>query len=143
LFYGEGRIPSSNAQLYQDILLFSLNLKEYHPEANGTFRVRELARWLIQNHKKYRDEYQSSKKNFSERIEDRLDTIKTKVKDLIKLDLIEHIGTAPQSKGSGVVGVFRYKIFAYLLGSSKVFLRQSAKERTKKYSIFSPSLFSE
>jgi hypothetical protein len=130
------RVNTPNALLYQDILRYSLNLKEYHPENEGKFRVRELARWLIQNHSRYIDEYKGSHKNVSARIEARLDTIKAKVDDLIKLKLVEDIGTAPQSKGSGEVDIFRYTsigyFFAWIAESFKPTKREIANEEIFK-----------
>src|SRR5215469_1240439 len=112
---GQIRVLTDNALLYQDILRYSLNLQEHHPESNGRFRIRELARWLIQNHKKYLDDYDGSHINVSNRIEARLDTIKAKVNDLVKLLLIENVGTAVQSKGSGVVDIFEFTAPAYFV----------------------------
>ena len=50
--------------------------------------------------------------NVSNRIEARLDTIKAKVNDLVKLLLIKNVGTAEQSKGSGVVDIFEFTAHA-------------------------------
>jgi hypothetical protein len=66
---GQIRIITDNALLYQDILRYSLNLQEHHRESNGRFRIRELARWLIQNHEKYLKEYGGSHINVSNRID--------------------------------------------------------------------------
>ena len=110
---GQIRVLTDNALLYQDILRYSLNLHEHHPESNGRFRIRELARWLIQNHAKYREDYKNSHMNVSNRIEARLDTIKSKVNDLVSRHLIENVGTAEQSKGSGVVDIFEFTTPAY------------------------------
>jgi hypothetical protein len=110
---GQIRIITDNALLYQDILRYSLNLQEHHRESNGRFRIRELARWLIQNHEKYLKEYGGSHMNVSNRIEARLDTIKAKANDLVKLLLIKNVRTAEQSKGSGVVDIFAFTPHAY------------------------------
>jgi hypothetical protein len=89
-------------------------LKRDCPDSDGRFKVRQVGRWLIQNHTEYVNDYQRSKKNISARYEDRKVTIKNKIKDLVDLNLIEKFGTEPQSKGSGNVDIFRYTEAGYL-----------------------------
>jgi hypothetical protein len=99
---------------------------------NGQFRIRELARWLIQNHRVYVEEYQGSHKNVSARIESRLDTIKIKVNDLVRLDLIEIVRKEKQSKGTGEVDIYKFTPAAYFFSWVTESFNPSKRDRANE-----------
>jgi hypothetical protein len=98
----EGGNYTKLALLYQDILKFSVVVKEGSP-----FKEREMAKWLLYNNQYYINYYRdpsTKKTNENNRVEYILDRIKDKLDDLIKLGYLES-DTAPAEKGLGNVRI--------------------------------------
>ena len=101
---------TKDALLLQDILCYPLkNIED--GIYNFVFKDRDLASWLIDNNNEFINYYKDlSTRNItkSNRIENRLPRIKGNVQDLIKLGLIEKIGTTRAEKVDAQVTVYRY-----------------------------------
>src|SRR5215469_446794 len=90
---------TKRALFYQDILLYSKDIKEMK---KSSFKDRELTNWLLKHNSELVDYYSDPPYNHtppSARVENRLDRVKVSVRDLINLGLIRETGTAPAEKG--------------------------------------------
>jgi len=121
--------------LYQDILRYSINGK-YKEDDGKSFRLWYLIKWLLEVNQHFIDYFKLPKKRnytIANRIDDRTSTILGKVQDLAKLGLIEQIGTAKQTKGTGTVRIFQFTpvghVIAWILESMNMSKRELAINR--------------
>ena len=124
-----------NARLYQDILRYFFVLKNN----GGSFRFRELAKWLMKNNEEFVNDYRDlSTRNttMSNRIEARKDRIKAKLYDLISLNLIEISGTTKASTTDANINLYRYTedgcLIAWLIQSMNPKERENADNQIFK-----------
>lgn len=111
---------SDSALLYQLIMSYAIELNNDFP-ANGiyeSFTAWQLTGWLIDNYHKFQNE----KKEFpfrnmtrNNRIANKLEGIKSKVRSLKDLDLIEEKGIKKASKGEERTMSLSFTHFGYLL----------------------------
>jgi hypothetical protein len=89
---------TKDALLYQDILYYSIVIEKENAEVKGSFKERELARWLIDYNQEFINDYKGSHKRTKYKIENRLPRIKGKIADLIGMFLIQRTGTDKAQK---------------------------------------------
>jgi len=96
--------------LCQDILLYCINGK-YKEDDNESFRLWNLTKWLLEVNLEFIDYFKDlSTRNITKRnrVEDRLPRIKRNVKELANIGLIIQVGTAKETKGTGIVDIFQF-----------------------------------
>lgn len=110
---------TDNALLYQDILHYSIiNEKQNQSNTNTTFKVWDLAKWLIENNVEFANYYKDSPRShttMNNRIEARMERIKDKINNLQTMGLIQTSGTAKASKVDTNIPIFGYTEFGYLI----------------------------
>ena len=110
---------TKNPLLYQDILRYSIDGK--YKEDDNSFRTRNLTKWLLEKNVEFLNYFKDpSTRNFtmSSKIENKLDRIKEKIKDLINLGLIEQSRMIKETKGSGLIPLYRFTKPGYLVAWS-------------------------
>ena len=111
----EQRNYEKNALLLQDILLYILHIKN----GNNSFRVWDLAKWLLENnlefYNSYHGPFSSYTTTISNRVEARSDRIKARINDLVNLGLIHENGIAKATKGNGTVILYRHTELGFFL----------------------------
>ena len=110
---------TKNALLYQDILRYSIDGN--YKENDTSFRTRNLAKWLLEENEEFLNYFKDpSTQHFtiSNRIENKLDRIKEKINDLIKFGLIEQSGMVKETKGNGLIPLYRFTKPGYLVAWS-------------------------
>ena len=121
---------TKRALFYQDILLYSKDIKEMQ---KSSFKDRELTNWLLKYNLELVDYYSKPPYNHtppSARAENRLDRVKASVRDLINLGLIRETGTAPAEKGgTRPVQVYGYTDDGILLACLIESFDQNKRER--------------
>jgi hypothetical protein len=101
---------TKNALLSQDILQYCINGK-YKEDDNISFRLWNLAKWLLEVNSEFKNYFKDlSTRNITKRnrVENRLPRIKLIVKELANLGIIVQAGTAKETKGTGLVPIFRF-----------------------------------
>lgn len=88
---------TKDALLYQNILHYSIDLEKEKEERNS-FRVRELARWLMTHNLEFANEFKGTNTRMSYRIENRLPRIKAKLNSLESVFLIQRVGMTKAKK---------------------------------------------
>jgi hypothetical protein len=110
---------TENSKLYQDILRYSIDGK--YKEDDNSFRTRNLAKWLLEKNIEFSNYFKEpSTRHFtiSSRIENKLDRIKKKIKDLINFGLIEQSEMVKETKGNGLIPLYRFTKTGYLVAWS-------------------------
>jgi hypothetical protein len=111
---------SKSALLYQQISSYAIELNSDIP-ANGiyeSFTVWQLAGWLIDNYYEYKNEmkeYPYKNMSRNNRIEAKLEGVKSKVQSLKILDLIEEKGLIKASRGDENTMSLSFTSSGYLL----------------------------
>jgi hypothetical protein len=108
---------TKNAKLCQNILQYCMNGK-YKEDDNESFRLWNLTKWLLEVNPEFINYFKElSTRNITKanRIEDRLPRIKRNVEELINLGLIVQIGTAKESKGTGIVNIFQFTEVGHMM----------------------------
>jgi hypothetical protein len=128
---------SQNARLYQDILKYFLIPKD--DNNNDTFRFWDLAKWLMKNNEEFVNYYQdfpTRNVTMSNRIEARKNRIKSKLNDVIYLDLIRIGGTTKASTTDANIDLYRYTengcLIAWLIQSMYPEKRENADNEIHK-----------
>jgi len=106
-----------NALLYQDIIRYSIKGK-YKENDNKSFRSRDLTRWLLEENEEFINYFRDpSTRHFtiSNRIENRLDRVKSRMNHLIELNLIEEAGIVKETKGNSSILIYRYTVNGFLV----------------------------
>jgi hypothetical protein len=123
---------SLNSRLYQDILRYFFVVNN-NSNNDGTFRFSELANWLIDNNSEivnYYKDLSSRNTNRSNRVEARKDRIKSKLFDLINLDLIQVSGKTKAKTIDTNIDLYKYsedgRVIAWLLQSMDPEKRENA-----------------
>jgi hypothetical protein len=113
---------TDEAVLYQDILKYAIVTKKSKESENSkdySFSIYDITKWLRYNNKNYVDRY--NKKPLSSpqtEIESLLKGTKSKIENFIKLELIKPFGTRQNRKGGGVVSLYTYTPFGFLIAWS-------------------------
>jgi hypothetical protein len=114
---------SLNSRLYQDILRYFFVVNN-NSNNDGTFRLWDLAKWLISNNSEfvnYYSDFSTRTTTMSNRIEARKDRIKAKLSDLINLDLIQVSGKTKATTTETNIDLYQYSedgsLIAWLLQS--------------------------
>lgn len=108
---------TSKALLYQDMILYSLVLKE--TGRDNSFKVWDLAGWLVDHNSEFLNSNKDpSSRNISRnnRIENKLDRIKKYVAALCSLQIMKESGMTKAAKVVLEVPRYSYTFYAYLLG---------------------------
>jgi hypothetical protein len=107
---------TKDALLYQDILKYSIVIKDENSD-NNSFRDRQLTRWLIGYNQDFVNYYKGSDSHIkmNNRIENRLPRIKAKINDLVHLCLIKISGTTKASKVDTDIYIYKHTEFGQLL----------------------------
>jgi hypothetical protein len=101
---------TKNALLSQDILRYCINGK-YKEDDNESFRLWNLTKWLLEVNSEFINHFKDlSTRNITKRnrVENRLPRIKLIVKELVNLGIIVQVGTAKETKGTGIVSIFQF-----------------------------------
>jgi hypothetical protein len=118
------------AHIYQDILIFGSTIPE-----NKEFKLRELAGYLLYNNKKLKDHYQGSKLNESSRKDNIAGSVRRNVNQLVDMLIMIHAGEVKEEKGTGLVPIFRFTPFGYILSLILQFGRPGIKAEDKLYEL--------
>ena len=106
IFEKERGSYTKRALFYQDILLYSRDVKE------SSFKDRQLTHWLLKHNLELRDYYSMAPHNHtppSTQADNRVETVKERVRDLINLGLMRETGTAPDERG----GTRQVQLYGY------------------------------
>jgi RNase P subunit RPR2 len=109
---------TKDARLYQDILRYYVERRKENPDYDGSFKHRQLAKWLINNNREFINRYtQDSSKHtpIGTRIEHTQERTKDKLKDMVNLDLIKIVGQTKVEKGTGTTPLYQYTKVGHLL----------------------------
>lgn len=115
--HGEG-YSSEAARIYTDIILkFADTVKIDGRAISREFKDYELANWLLDNNNDFKNYYIGDRSNIRKatRVKNTIHKIQAKVDDLIRLGLMSKAGVTKQSKGTGMVSLFQFVPFTYLL----------------------------
>ena len=82
------------------------------------FRFTELGKWLIENHRPFKEEFAGSHIPGSYRLHAKRNYIKSRMEDLIRLGLIEQHGTAKAKKNNLI---YQYTDLHSVAGSSVLY----------------------
>lgn len=105
----DGRYTNS-ASLYQNILRYSLELKQKQSKNNSlSFTSWEITDWLTTNNSCNADEHTKY------RIENPLKTVKIKLDNLIQLQLLDIAGYRPMSKRPRMTPIYQFNGYSYLI----------------------------
>ena len=113
---------TDDAVLYQDILKYLIVTKKSKDNENSkdySFSLWDITKWLRYNNKNYVDRY--NKKPLSSpqtEIESLLKGTRSKIDNLIKLELIKPFGTRQNKKGRGEVMLYTCTPFGFLIAWS-------------------------
>ncbi|MGC2570110.1 MAG: hypothetical protein WA364_01270 [Candidatus Nitrosopolaris sp.] len=119
------------ARIYQDILVFGSTIPE-----NKEFKLRELSRYLLYNNNELRDHYIVSKLNESGRIDNITGRVQRNVNHLVDMLIIVKVGEVKEEKGTGLVPIFRFTPFGYMLSLILQSDRPDINVQDKLYALF-------
>jgi hypothetical protein len=119
------------SRMYQDILIFGSTIPE-----NGEFKLWDLAKYLLHNNVEFRNKYTGSKLSESKRIENIAQRVKRNVDALVGLQLINQVGEVKQERGSGLVPIFKYTPFGYIVSHIIQSLQSDENVEAKLYDTF-------
>lgn len=105
---GDGDYTYS-ASLYQNILRYSIALKHDKTNYDQSFTWWEITDWLTAN------KNDSADKRAKERIENPQKTIKNKLKNLVKLELLKMTEARPITKGAGTTPTYQFTDYGHLI----------------------------
>jgi hypothetical protein len=114
---GKKGYRTKGTAIYRDIIFrYALLVKKEGQPTSRGFKDYELADWLLDNNKDFKDLYSKrpdwhTKKN--SRKKNTIRKIQGKVDDLIKLGLMRRAGTVKQSKGTGSVFLYEFTQHTY------------------------------
>jgi hypothetical protein len=106
----EGRYYSNKACLYQDILIFGSTIGEGKP-----FKLRELAKYLLDNNEEIRNYYRGKKLTNSNRTENIQKRIQRSIEGMISMRLMKEGEKVKEDKGSGMIPTYTYTPTGYLI----------------------------
>jgi RNase P subunit RPR2 len=137
---------TKDALLYQDILRYYVERKKENPNYDGSFKHRELAKWLMNNNYEFKNRYrQDSSKHttISTRIEHTQKRTKGKLNDMIDLGIIQVVGETKVEKGIGTTPLYQYTkvghLFVWIVESIDTDDRTSVDNEI--YNLFVNSMF--
>jgi len=133
----EGRYYSNKARLYQDILIFGSTIEE-----GKSFKLRELAKYLLDNNEEIRNYYRGKKLTNSNKIENIQRRIKRSIDSLVNMGLMKETGTVPEERGTGLVLTYSYTRSGYLISKiiqCVIYGKENVEEQL--YTLFHERLF--
>jgi hypothetical protein len=126
----EGGAYTRLALLFQDILKYYIHL-----DHDGSFKVRELANWLLNHNQHWLNHYKDPSTRTT-KIDVRVDFIAENIKDkiihLIKLGVLEEGGTTRADKGRFDLPFYRYTRDGRLLAWIAASLIRNKRERANE-----------
>jgi hypothetical protein len=99
----EGGYYNKKARLYQDILIYGSTIEEGKP-----FKLRELAKYLLDNNEEIRNYYLRMKLTTSNKIENIQKRIQRSIEGMISMRLMKEGDKAKEDKGSGMIPTYTY-----------------------------------
>jgi hypothetical protein len=81
------------------------------------FRFTELGKWLIENHRPFKDEFAGSHIPRSYRLHAKRNYIKSRLEDLIRVGLIEKRGTAKAEKNQSDTPIYKFTPGGIIVGA--------------------------
>jgi hypothetical protein len=114
----EGGYSSKSTRIHTDIIFRFADIVKMDGRAiSNKFKDYELANWLLDNNIDFRNYYTGDRSHIRKatRVKNTIRKIQSKVDDLIGLGLIRKVGETEQSRGTGMVSLFQFGPFTYLL----------------------------
>jgi hypothetical protein len=105
---------TKKALIYQDVIRYCIIRPTRSPNST-VFKHREIAKWLVNHNQEFMDRYKDPSTRhitISNRVEDTQRRTKNCIDDLITLRLVRKVGTAKQDKGTGIVDLYEYTMYA-------------------------------
>jgi hypothetical protein len=119
IFYErEGGYSSQSTRIYTDLIFkFADTVKVEGRAKSREIKDYEMANWLLDNNVDFKNYYKDDRRNIRKgaRVKNTIRKIKSKVDDLIRLGLLCKVGETKESKGTGMVSLFQFVPFTYLL----------------------------
>ena len=128
----EGGYYNKKARLYQDILIYGSTIKEGKP-----FKLRELAKYLLDNNEEIRNYYLGMKLTPSNKIENILKRIQRNIEGMISMRLMKEGEKAKEDKGSGMIPTYTYTPAGYIISQiirCVIYGKENAEEQL--YTLF-------
>jgi hypothetical protein len=101
---------NGSIKLSRDILIWG-------SERFDEFRFTELGKWLIENHRPFKEEFAGSHIPRSYRLHAKRNYIKSRMEDLIELGLIEKHGTAKAEKNQSDTPIYKFTLGGIIVGA--------------------------
>ncbi|MGC2683108.1 MAG: hypothetical protein WA323_14685 [Candidatus Nitrosopolaris sp.] len=119
IFYQrEGGYSSKSTRIYTDLIFrFADTVKMEGRARSREIKDYEIANWLLDNNVDFKNYYKDDLSHIRKatRVKNTIRKIQSKVDDLIRLGLMRKAGETKQSKGTGMVYLFQFVPFTYLL----------------------------
>lgn len=119
IFYQrEGGYSSKSTRIYTDLIFrFADSVKMEGRARSRAVKDYEIANWLLDHNVDFNNYYKDDLSHIrrATRVKNTIRKIQSKVDDLIRLGLMCKVGETKQSKGTGMVSLFQFVPFTYLL----------------------------
>ena len=128
----EGGYYNKKARLYQDILMYGSTIEEGRP-----FKLRELAKYLLDNNEEIKNYYLGKKLTTSNKIENIQKRIQRSIEGMINMRLMKEGEKAKEDKGSGMIPTYTYTPVGYIISQiirCVIYGKENAEEQL--YTLF-------
>jgi hypothetical protein len=133
-----GTYYNAKARLFQDILVYASTLKQDQP-----FKLWDLAGFLLEKNKEFRDRYKGSIKNISTRKEEISRRIERNVEKLVQLHVLKEAGKVKEERGTGLVQIYNFTPFGFFLSGIIQSLRSDEDADKKLYNVLREHIFGQ